>query len=114
MTVTTGLKGLDSAIGGGLPKNSVVLLSGGPGTGKTLVGLKYLLEGAKKKEKVCYISLNEKESELLRACDSVKSLNSVRKYLGKNFAIEHIPMGQSNITMKRFIDILSKGLKVRL
>ncbi len=107
MKVSTGLKKLDGMIGGGFPRNSVVLLSGGPGTGKTLVSLKFLLDGARKKEKCCFITLNEDKNELLRACDSVKSLNDVKKYIGKNLAIEHIPMGQSNLTMKRFIDIIS-------
>jgi len=107
MKVSTGLRKLDGMIGGGFPRNSVVLLSGGPGTGKTLVSLKFLLDGARKKEKCCFITLNENRDELLRACDSVKSLNDVKKYIDKNLAIEHIPMGQSNVTMKRFIDIIA-------
>ena len=32
--VKTGIKGLDELIGGGLPKNSSILLSGEAGTGK--------------------------------------------------------------------------------
>jgi circadian clock protein KaiC len=107
MRVSTGLKKLDSMLGGGFPKNSVVLISGGPGTGKTLMGLKFLLEGARKKEKCCFITLTESKDELLRACDSVKSLRNIRKHLDKNLAMEYIPMGQSNVTMKRFIDIVA-------
>lgn len=107
MRVSTGLKKLDGMLAGGFPKNSVVLLSGGPGTGKTLLALKFLLEGARKKEKCCFITLTEDKEELLKACDSVKSLNAVKKYIDKNLAIEYIPMGQSNVTMKRFIDIVA-------
>jgi len=107
MRVTTGIKKLDAVLSGGFPENSVVLLSGGPGTGKTLLGLKFLLEGAKKGEKCCYITLNEGREELMKACQSIKSLQDVKKHLGKNLAIEHIAMGQSNVTMKRFMDIIS-------
>jgi circadian clock protein KaiC len=107
MRVSTGLKKLDGMLGGGFPKNSVVLLSGGPGSGKTLLALKFLLEGARKKEKCCFITLTEDKDELLRACDSVKSLRNIRKYLDKNLAIEYIPMGQSKVNMKRFVDIVA-------
>ncbi len=107
MKVTTGLKKFDKVISGGFPENSVVLLSGGPGTGKTLFSLKFLLEGAIKGERCCYITLSEDRKELLKACDSVRSLGAVRKYIDKNLAIEYIPMGRNNINIKRFMDIIS-------
>jgi len=40
--VKSGIKGLDKLVGGGFPEKSVVLISGGPGTGKTTLGLQYL------------------------------------------------------------------------
>ena len=112
MRTTTGLKNLDSMLSGGFPENSVILLSGGPGSGKTLLGLKFLLDGSKKREKCCYVTLNESKEELIRACESVKSLSGIKKYLGKNMAIEHIPMAQSNVSMKRFVDIISRYPKI--
>lgn len=112
MKVTTGLRKLDRLISGGFPENSVILLSGGPGTGKTLMGLKFILEGARKRERCCYITLNEDRAEILRACESVKSLNGMKKYLGKNLAIEHISMAQSNVSMKRFTEIVSNYPKI--
>lgn len=107
MRVTTGLKKLDKLISGGFPENSVILVSGGPGTGKTLLGLKFLLDGAKRGEKCCYVTLNESKGELIRACESVTPLLEVKKFLGKNLVMEHIPMGQNNVNMKRFIDIVA-------
>ena len=44
--VSTGIAGLDLVLGGGLPAGRVTLLSGGPGSGKTIMGLQYLLHGA--------------------------------------------------------------------
>jgi len=112
MRVTTGMKKLDSLLSGGYPENAVVLLSGGPGTGKTLVALKFLLEGARKGERCCYITLNERKEELVKACDSIKALADIKKCLDKTLAIEYIPMGQSNLSMKRFVEILGNYPKI--
>ncbi len=57
--ITTGLTGLDKLMGGGFPKGTAVLLSGGPGAGKTLFGLNFLVDGAEKGEKCYYLSISE-------------------------------------------------------
>ncbi len=58
--VKTGIPGLDELIGGGLPKNSVTLLAGTTGTGKTIFSMQFIYEGAHKfGEKGLYISLEE-------------------------------------------------------
>ena len=41
--VATGIVGLDDVLGGGLPPEQVYLLEGGTGTGKTTIGLQFLL-----------------------------------------------------------------------
>lgn len=41
-----GSKGLDGLIGGGIPEDRCLIVIGGPGTGKTTVGVQFLLEGA--------------------------------------------------------------------
>lgn len=45
----SGISGLDHVLCGGLPKGSVTILEGEPGTGKTTVGLQFLVEGALQK-----------------------------------------------------------------
>jgi len=109
--ITTGIKKLDKLLGGGFPARTVVLVSGGPGSGKTLFALKFLMDGVMKKEKCCYVSLNETREELIRACKGIETLSEAEKYVGKNFAIEHIPLGE-NITMKKFIDIIASYPKI--
>jgi len=42
----TGIPGVDELINGGIPKGSNVLLSGGAGTGKTILATQYLYNGA--------------------------------------------------------------------
>jgi len=44
--VPTGIRGLDSLMEGGIPKNSSVLVRGGTGCGKTILCLQYLYKGA--------------------------------------------------------------------
>ena len=63
--VATGIQGFDSLVEGGLPKGSNILLTGAPGTGKTIFGLHYLYNGAMNGEKGVYISLDS-SVELLR------------------------------------------------
>jgi circadian clock protein KaiC len=94
MRVTTGITSLDKIIEGGFPSNTVILLSGGPGTGKTLFGLNFLIDGAMRGEKCYYLSVSESKEELLRACEGIESLKQAKKYLGKNLLIEMITLGE--------------------
>jgi circadian clock protein KaiC len=66
----TGIEGLDDILGGGLPQNRLYLIQGDSGVGKTTLALKYLLEGARKKERGLYITLSETREELLQVADS--------------------------------------------
>jgi circadian clock protein KaiC len=43
----TGIEGFDDITHGGLPRGRTTLLVGGPGSGKTLLGLRFLVEGAR-------------------------------------------------------------------
>ncbi|MBI4043360.1 MAG: hypothetical protein HY393_00955 [Candidatus Diapherotrites archaeon] len=45
--VPTGITGFDELVDGGVPEGSSVLVSGGPGTGKTIFAMQYIYEGAK-------------------------------------------------------------------
>src|SRR5580658_10430125 len=44
----TGITGFDEITGGGLPRGRTTLLIGGPGSGKTVFALHYLINGARK------------------------------------------------------------------
>ncbi|ODS37217.1 MAG: hypothetical protein A7315_04250 [Candidatus Altiarchaeales archaeon WOR_SM1_79] len=104
--ISTGLSGLDRLLGGGLPGKTIVLLSGGAGTGKTLIGLNFLLEGALKGERCCYVSLNEDKNELIRACNGIKSLKRINEYVDRNLIIEPVTMGK-RIPVDYFTKIFS-------
>ena len=58
--VSSGIPGLDELIGKGFPKQTVSLLSGGPGSGKTTFALQMLINGADKyDEPGIYATLTE-------------------------------------------------------
>jgi circadian clock protein KaiC len=61
---TTGIKGLDDVLAGGLTRGGIFLLEGEPGCGKTTVALQFLLDGSAAGEKCLYITLSETEQEL--------------------------------------------------
>jgi circadian clock protein KaiC len=42
----TGIAGLDEITGGGLPKGRTTIICGGPGCGKTMLGIEFLVRGA--------------------------------------------------------------------
>jgi circadian clock protein KaiC len=60
----TGVPGLDDVLAGGLARGHAFLLEGNPGTGKTTIALRFLIEGAAAGERCLYITLSETEGEL--------------------------------------------------
>ncbi|RXD06759.1 circadian clock protein KaiC [Sphingomonas sp. UV9] len=60
----TGIAGLDNILNGGLTPDRMYLIEGTPGTGKTTLGLGFLLAGASVGEAGLYITLAETEVEL--------------------------------------------------
>ena len=61
--IGSGVKGFDEMIMGGFEKNSVNLIVGGSGSGKTIFAMHFLVEGLKKGENVLYITFEEKKKE---------------------------------------------------
>ena len=57
--VETGISGLDEMLGGGIPEKSIILLCGGPGSGKTIMTLQYMMTAVSRGEPVVYVSLEE-------------------------------------------------------
>ncbi len=62
----TGIDGLDPLIGGGFPRRSLILLTGEPGTGKTIFGSTFLCRGATQYgENGIYVSFLEGKETLI-------------------------------------------------
>ncbi|HOT93303.1 MAG TPA: ATPase domain-containing protein [Anaerolineae bacterium] len=62
--LSTGVAGLDEILFGGLMPGCSYLVRGGPGSGKTTLGLHFLAAGAANGEKTLFITLEEPEAKL--------------------------------------------------
>ena len=64
--VPSGIAGLDDLLGGGYPRGRVILVTGGPGSGKTLMGMQFLIDGIQRfDERGVFVSLEESKYHLL-------------------------------------------------
>ncbi len=63
--VSTGVKGLDKQMNGGIPKGSIILVSGAPGTGKTILGMQFLDKGIKDGKKCVYVIIEEPPEKII-------------------------------------------------
>lgn len=66
-----GIKRLDEMLHGGLLSGTSTVLLGAPGTGKTMLGLSFLVEGAKKKQKGTYFGFYEPPPRLIEKAESI-------------------------------------------
>jgi circadian clock protein KaiC len=61
----TGIQGLDEITGGGLPRGRPTLVCGGPGCGKTILGMEFLINGARQfDEPGVFLSFEETVEDL--------------------------------------------------
>jgi circadian clock protein KaiC len=71
--ISTGTPEFDKLIEGGIPKHSMILLTGGPGAGKTILAAKYIYDGASKYgEPGVYVCFAETRRVLI---DSLRRFN---------------------------------------
>jgi circadian clock protein KaiC len=83
--VATGIKGFDELIEGGLPKGSLTLVSGNPGTCKSIFCLQAAYNAATNNTPALYISFEQNESDLVEQLtqlgskmDKIKNLKILR------------------------------------
>ena len=77
---------MDEMLGGGIPRGRVVLVVGGPGTGKTILGTQFLVNGVKSYgENAAFVSLDETKqhyySEMEKFGWDLAKLEQERKYV---------------------------------
>ena len=60
--IKTDIKGLDEVLNGGVAKGRSTLVTGGPGSGKSMIGLEFIYRGALKGEPGIFISFEERAS----------------------------------------------------
>ena len=86
----TDIEGLDAVLQGGLPRGQTYLVRGDAGSGKTTLALQFCLAGARRGERVLFLSTCESEAELRAMAHAhgwqldgvVIHQHNVREYLG--------------------------------
>jgi KaiC/GvpD/RAD55 family RecA-like ATPase len=69
--VSTGIVGLDPLLEGGFPKGRSILVTGDPGTGKSIFALQFLHEGLKRGEKVIFVTADETPMDIIEQAASM-------------------------------------------
>lgn len=62
--ISSGVPGLDHVLRGGFARGRSHLVEGRPGSGKTTIGLQFLIDGRDRGERCLYITLSESKREL--------------------------------------------------
>jgi circadian clock protein KaiC len=107
----TGIKGFDQITEGGLPNNRTTLICGGAGTGKTLWGIDFLINGAiNYNEPGIFMSFEETEDQLYK---DVASLNlDLRGLVSRNkILLEYVLLERTDIQESGFN---LEGILIRL
>jgi circadian clock protein KaiC len=108
----TGISGLDEITGGGLPKGRPTLVVGSAGSGKTLLSMEFLINGATKfNEPGVFVAFEETAEELSK---NVASLGfDVQALIAKKkLAVDYVYIERSEIQETGEYDL--EGLFVRL
>lgn len=108
----TGIPGLDEITGGGLPKGRTTIVCGGPGCGKTMLGIEFLVRGAMEfDEPGVLMAFEETPQEM---ASNVASLGFDLEELAakKKLFLDYIPVDASEIAETGAYDL--EGLFIRL
>lgn len=109
--VPTGIEGLDLIMNGGLPRGRTSLITGGPGCGKTLFGLSFLLNGAAAGEPGVCITFEETPEELAADATSI-GYDLLQAQADGLLDIDQVVIERERVTQTGSYDL--DGLMVRI
>jgi circadian clock protein KaiC len=108
----TGIQGLDEIIGGGLPAGRTTLVCGGPGCGKTLLAIEFLVRGAEEfGEPGVFMAFEETAEELAENVASL-GIDLNRLIEEKKIFVDFVYIERSEIEETGAYDL--EGLFIRL
>jgi len=81
--VPTGIYGLDDLMGGGFRENTINVIRGGTGVGKTTIALQHSLNAIDHGEKILFISFEMSEKQILRDCIDI-GWDDIKNHIEKN------------------------------
>lgn len=93
----TGIEGLDTLTNGGLPRNRLTLICGSAGSGKTSLGIEFLVQGIiKYDEPGLFITFEEKPQEIIENAASI-GFDLEDLINKKKLFIEYIPVQEEEV-----------------
>ncbi len=122
----TGISGLDEILTGGIPTGRVVLVVGGPGTGKTILSTQFLVAGMKTfKENSVFVSLDENKqhyyAEMKKFGWDLAAFEEQRKFVFVDASpIRNVPgevrigkiaIGKRDFSMLSLIETMASAVK---
>jgi circadian clock protein KaiC len=107
----TGIKGLDEVTLGGLPRGRPTLVCGSAGSGKTLLGMEFLVRGAQLGEPGVCITFEERVDDLIANVASL-GFDLPQLMAEKKLRLDHVQLDPSQIEEAGEYDL--EGLFVRL
>src|SRR6188474_3546202 len=108
----TGIRGLDEVTRGGLPKGRPTLVCGGPGSGKTLFALTFLVNGALQFDEPGVLMTFEENAEEIASDVASLGFDLPQMVEAKQLAIDYVRVERSEIEETGEYDL--EGLFVRL
>jgi circadian clock protein KaiC len=111
--VRFGIQGLDDMLRGGLPEMSTTMLLGPSGTGKTILGLKFLAAGSERDEAALHFGFHETPSLLLEKSRRLKlGLETLEKKKLLHFACQPAVEGNIDVLGERLLNTV-RAQKIR-
>jgi len=106
--VSTGVKQLDKVLKGGYPLGSIITISGDVGSGKSILGMQFLMDGINNDENVMYISFEERKVASLRHMKelgwNLPELEEESRLIFVEFPVDEIePLIIENDTIRKMI-----------
>ncbi len=106
--LASGVPGLDVLVGGGLLKRSATMLAGSPGIGKTTLGLQFILEGAKRKERGLIFALEESPKQLEAIAEALEL--PLRRAIDDGL-VEIVYLSHERVRAAQFLAVLSDKIR---
>ena len=108
----SGIPGLDEITGGGLPRGRTTIVCGGPGCGKTMLGIEFLVRGAVEFNEPGVIMAFEESPQEMASNVASLGFNLEELAAQKKLFLDYVPVDPSEIAETGAYDL--EGLFIRL
>jgi len=95
-TVSSGVRGLDDLMGGGMTAGHSTVVLGPSGAGKTILGLRFIAQGLESGERCLYVSFQETGEQLVRKATSF-GWHLEGAWKSGQLAIHFVPIGELDL-----------------